>query len=186
MHYLKNLRATASSSYILSLCDGLCNRRLFASRPTNQRRSKKMTCTKSDFLVNLTTQKISIRKANKIKRWTSRISNPKFKCVFEIPENSLNNCSMWRVWGSLKAWTHAHSELNVRSCRREIQERPNHASVLPLINSIIIFIWIQRRCHAHRRWHGLELNHVKFLHQVLCELGLMYEGALLYLLNLDT
>jgi hypothetical protein len=67
MHYPKNLGAMASSSYILSLCGGLCNRRLFMSRPTNKRKSKKMAYTRSAFSINPTTHKISIRKDNKIK-----------------------------------------------------------------------------------------------------------------------
>jgi hypothetical protein len=33
---------------------------------------------------------------------------------------------------------------------------------------------------------GTELNHVELLHQVLHVLGLMYEGTLLRLLDLDT
>jgi hypothetical protein len=49
MHHPKNLRATASNSYILNLYGGLSNRRLFARRPTNERRSKKVACTKSAF-----------------------------------------------------------------------------------------------------------------------------------------
>jgi hypothetical protein len=36
MRYPKNLGATASSSYILSLCGELCNKILFASRPTKK------------------------------------------------------------------------------------------------------------------------------------------------------
>jgi hypothetical protein len=68
MHYPKNLGATASSSHILGHCGGLYDRRFFASRPTNKRISKKIACTKSAFLVNRTTHKISIGKANKIKR----------------------------------------------------------------------------------------------------------------------
>jgi hypothetical protein len=53
-----------------------------------------MACTRSPLLINPTTHKISIEKANKIKRRRSRIPNPKFECVFEIPEDSLNYCSM--------------------------------------------------------------------------------------------
>jgi hypothetical protein len=49
MHYPKNLRATASSSYILNLCGRLCNRRLFVRKRANKRRSKKITYTKSVF-----------------------------------------------------------------------------------------------------------------------------------------
>jgi hypothetical protein len=45
----------------------LCNKKLFARRATNKRRSKKMTCTRSTFSINSTTHKISTRKANKIK-----------------------------------------------------------------------------------------------------------------------
>jgi hypothetical protein len=67
MHYAKKLGATASSGYILGLCGGLCNRRFFVSKPTNKRRSKKMTCTRSAFSVNPTTRKISIEKPNKMK-----------------------------------------------------------------------------------------------------------------------
>jgi hypothetical protein len=55
-----------------------------------KRRSKKMTSPRSALSVNPTTHKISIRKANKIKRRRSRIPNPKLRSVFEIPENSLN------------------------------------------------------------------------------------------------
>jgi hypothetical protein len=53
MHYPMNLGAIASSSYILGLCGGLCNRRLFASRPINKRRTKKMTCTRSVFFCSI-------------------------------------------------------------------------------------------------------------------------------------
>jgi hypothetical protein len=68
MHYPKNLGVTASSSYILGFCGGLCDRRLFASGPTNKRRFKKMTSTRSVFFINPTTRKISIGKVNKSKR----------------------------------------------------------------------------------------------------------------------
>jgi hypothetical protein len=83
-----------SSSYILGLGGRLCNRRLFSRRPTNERRSKKMTSSRSALSVNPTTRKISIGKANKIQRRRSKILNPKLKSVFEIPENPLNCCPM--------------------------------------------------------------------------------------------
>jgi hypothetical protein len=67
MDYPKNLRATTSSSYILSLYGGLCNKILFARRPTNKRRFKKLTCARGAFFINSTTHKIGIEKANKIK-----------------------------------------------------------------------------------------------------------------------
>jgi hypothetical protein len=60
--------------------------------PTNKRRFKKMTSTRSAFTINPTTHKISTKKSNKIQRRRSRITNPKLECVFEIPEDSLN-CS---------------------------------------------------------------------------------------------
>jgi hypothetical protein len=65
-------------------------------------------------LINPTTPKISIGKANKIQRRRSRIPNPKLRSVFEIPENSLNYRSMWRAWGSLKVRAQPHDKLNVR------------------------------------------------------------------------
>jgi hypothetical protein len=79
-----------SSSYILSLCGGLSNRRLFLRKPANKRRSEKMTSTRSALSVNPTPRKINIGKGNKIKRRRCRIPNPKLRRVFEIPENSLN------------------------------------------------------------------------------------------------
>jgi hypothetical protein len=79
-----------SSSYILSLGGELCNWRLFLRRPTNKRRSKKMTSPRSVLSVNPTTHKISIKKANKIQRRRSRTPNPKLRSVFEIPKDSLN------------------------------------------------------------------------------------------------
>jgi hypothetical protein len=86
----KNLRAAANSSYILGLGGELCNRRLFERRPTNKRRSKKMTSTRSALSINPTTRKISIGRANKIKRRRSRIPNPKLRSMFGISEDSLN------------------------------------------------------------------------------------------------
>jgi hypothetical protein len=83
-----------SSSYILSLGGGLCNRRLFLRRPANERRSKKMTSPRVALSVYLTTGKISIEKANKIKRRRDRIPNFKFRSVYEMPEDSLNCCPM--------------------------------------------------------------------------------------------
>jgi hypothetical protein len=129
-----------SSSYILGLGGELCNRRLFARKPTNKRRSKKMTNTRSALLVNPTTRKISIRKTNKIQPRRSRISNQKLECVFEISKDPLNCRPMRRVWGSLKACTKTHGELNARSCHREVQEGADNALVLPLLNSLAIFI----------------------------------------------
>jgi hypothetical protein len=83
-----------SNSYILSLCGGLGNCRSFLRRPTDNRRSKKMASTRSALSVNLTTSKISIEKANKIKRRRSRIPNSKLKSMIEIPEDSLNDSPM--------------------------------------------------------------------------------------------
>jgi hypothetical protein len=85
-----------SNNYILSLGGGLCDRRLLSRRPANKRRSKKMASPRSALSVNLTTHKISIRKASKIKRRRGRIPNPKLRSVFEIPEKSLNYHPMQR------------------------------------------------------------------------------------------
>jgi hypothetical protein len=104
VHNPQDLAAATSSSYILSLCGGLYNWRLFLRRPANKRRSEKMSSTRSTFLVNPTTHKISIKKANKIKRRRSRIPNSELKSVFEVPEDSLNCCPMRGEW---EAWKHA-------------------------------------------------------------------------------
>jgi hypothetical protein len=50
-----------SNSYILSLYARLCNRSLFVRRPTNERRPKKVTFTKTVFSINSTTHKMSIK-----------------------------------------------------------------------------------------------------------------------------
>jgi hypothetical protein len=175
-----------SSSYIHSLCGGLSNWRLLSRTLANKRRSEKMTSTKSALSVNPTPCKISIEKTNKIKWSRSKIPNPKLRSVFEVSEDSLNCHSMWKAWGSLKACTKIHVELNVRPYCREVQDEANHAPVLPLVHSPTVFIWIEQCCRAHRSWHGLELIHVELLHQVLCILALMYEGTLPFLLHLDT
>jgi hypothetical protein len=141
VHYAKNLRAAASSSNILSLGGGLCNRRLLSRRPANERRSKKMISPRSAPSVNPTTHKISIRKANKIKRRRDIILNPKLRSVFEILENSLNYHSMRRVWENLKARTQPHGELNVRPYCCEVQNGVDHAPVLSLVHNLTIFIW---------------------------------------------
>jgi hypothetical protein len=99
-----------------------------------------MASTKNALSVNSTTCKISIGKANKIKRRRSKIPNLKLRSVFEVPEDSLNCCPMLRAWESLKACTQAHDKLNVRSCRCEVQEGANHAPVLPLVHSLTVFI----------------------------------------------
>jgi hypothetical protein len=97
VHYPKNLRAAASSSYILGLGGGLCNWRLFSRRPPNERRYKKIEAI--------------FRKANKIQCRRSRIPIPKLRSVFEKTEDLLNYHPKWRVWGSLKTRAQPHGEL---------------------------------------------------------------------------
>jgi hypothetical protein len=145
-----------------------------------------MAGTRSALSINITFSKISIRKTNKIQQRRSRISNPKLKSLFEIHEDSMNCLTMQSVWGSLKAYTQAHSELDIRPCRREVQEEANHAHVLPLIDRLTIFIGIQccRRTHWSCHWLSISLD--KLLDQILRVLGLMYKCALLCLLDLDT
>jgi hypothetical protein len=133
-------KVSGSSSYILSLYGGLCNRRLLVSWPTYKKRSKKMTSTRSAISINPTTHKISIGKPNKIKRRWSRIPNLKLRSVFEVPEDLLNCRLMWRAWGSLKACTKAHGELNVWSCHHEIPEGADHAHVLSLVNGLTVLV----------------------------------------------
>jgi hypothetical protein len=49
-----------------------------------------MTSARSALSVNPTPRKISIEKANKIKRRRSKNPNHKLRSVFEVPEDSLN------------------------------------------------------------------------------------------------
>jgi hypothetical protein len=109
-----------------------------------------MASTRSALLVNTASNKISIRKANKIQQSRSRILNSKLKSLFEIPEDSLNCLTIQSAWGSLKACIEAHDELDVRSYRCEVQEVVDHAPVLPLIDHLTIFIGIQ--CYRHTHW----------------------------------
>jgi hypothetical protein len=60
--YTKNLRAVASSRYILGLSGGLCNKRLLSRRPTKKRRSKKITSPRGALSVNPTTHKTASEK----------------------------------------------------------------------------------------------------------------------------
>jgi hypothetical protein len=92
MHYPKNLGATASSSYILGLYGELCNERLFARRPTNKRRSKKMICTRSVFRSIPQPAKSALEKLTRSSN--EEAPNPKSECGFEIPENPLNDLPM--------------------------------------------------------------------------------------------
>jgi hypothetical protein len=101
-----------------------------------------MAGTRNAVLVNTASSKISIQKANKIQRRRSRIPNPKFKSLFEIPKDSPNCLMMRSAWGSLKACTQAHSELDVWSCHREVHKGADYAPVLSLIDHLTIFIGI--------------------------------------------
>jgi hypothetical protein len=66
--------------------------------------------------------------------------------------------------GDLKARTQPHDELNIRSCRCEVQEGADHAPVVSLVNNLAILIWTQRRSGAHQSRHMLQLRHVELLH----------------------
>jgi hypothetical protein len=94
MHYPKNLGATASSSYILGLCGGLCNRRLFARRPTNKRSFKKMTCTRSAFLSIPHPAKSTSKKPTRSSDEEAEYQIPKFECVFKIPKDLMKGLPM--------------------------------------------------------------------------------------------
>jgi hypothetical protein len=61
-HHPKQLRATYSSSNMLSLCGKLSNTRLFLRRPRGQRRSQKLTSPRSGLVIQATSHEISIRR----------------------------------------------------------------------------------------------------------------------------
>jgi hypothetical protein len=97
MHYLKNLGAAASSNYILGLCGGLCNISLFVRRPTNERRSKKVTCNRSAFSINSTPDKISI-------------GNPTRSSEDEVAEYQIQNSSVYLSYLKIR-WTACQCEV---------------------------------------------------------------------------
>jgi hypothetical protein len=67
---------------------------MFPRRQTNKKGFEKKAVTRSAFLINTTSSKISIQKANKIQRRRGRIPNLKLKSLFEIPEDLLNCLTM--------------------------------------------------------------------------------------------
>jgi hypothetical protein len=56
----KELRATTSCGNVLYLGSGLSNTRLFAGRPRHQRRSQKLTCSRSGLPIQPTSGKIRV------------------------------------------------------------------------------------------------------------------------------
>ena len=74
---------------------------------------------------------------------------------------------------SLISRTEADPELNVRSGRRQVQERANHAPVLLLVHRLAIQVRIKRRRCADRSRLRRQVADVELPQQVSSVLGLM-------------
>src|SRR6185312_4248800 len=86
---------------------------------------------------------------------------------------------------SLEPRAETDRELDVGSGGRQVQERADHAPVLLLVHSHTFSVLIQRRRSAHRSRHGTEIPEVEFLEHVLGVLGLVDEGAIPGLLDVQ-
>jgi hypothetical protein len=90
----KELRATTSSGNVFCLSSGLRNTRLFAGRPTHQRRSQKLTNPRSGLSIQPTPDKIRIRKTMKRQRRGCGVPKVKVGSMTQVPENLLHRLPM--------------------------------------------------------------------------------------------
>jgi hypothetical protein len=77
----KELRATTSCCNVLCLCSGLSNTRLFVGRPRHQRRSQKLAIPRGGLPIQLTPDKIRIRKTMKHQRRRRGVPKDKVRSV---------------------------------------------------------------------------------------------------------
>ena len=87
---------------------------------------------------------------------------------------------------SLEPRAETDRELDVGSGGRQVQERADHAPVLLLVHSNTFSVLIQRRRSTHRSRHGTEVPEVELLEHVLGVLGLVDEGAIPDLLDVQS
>jgi hypothetical protein len=131
---LKELRETTSSGNVLCLGSGLSNTRLFAGRPRHQIRSQKLASPRSGLPIQPTPCKIHIWKTMKRQRRRRWVPKAKVGSVTQVPENSLYCLPMRSPRRRLKTSTQIYRELDVRPRRRQVEEWPDHASVLLLVH----------------------------------------------------
>jgi hypothetical protein len=130
----KERRATTSCGNVLCLGSGLSNTRLFAVRPRHQRRSQKLASPRSGLPIQPTPGKIRIRKTMKSQRRGCGVPKAEVGGVTQVPQNSLYRLSMQSFQRHWKTSAQTYRELDVRPHRRQVEEWPDHASVLLLVH----------------------------------------------------
>jgi hypothetical protein len=147
----KELRATTSCSNVLCLGSGLSSTRLFAGRPRHQSRSQKLGSPRSGFPIQPTPSKIRVWKTMKRQRRRHRVPKAKVGSVTQVPKNSLHRLPMRSSRRRLKTSAQTYRELDVWPRRRQVDEWPDHASVLLLVHVFTFLIRIKSCSRTHRR-----------------------------------
>jgi hypothetical protein len=180
----KELRATTSCSNVLCLGSGLSNTRLFARRPKHQRRSQKLASPKSGLPIQPTPGTIRVWTIMKHQRRRRGVPKAEVGSVTQVPKYALDRLPMRSPWRRLKTSAQTYRELDVWSHRRQVEEWPDHAPVLLLVNVFTFLIHIKSYSRTHRRRHGLAVLHLELPHNVLGVLSLVHKYSFLWLLDL--
>jgi hypothetical protein len=180
----KELRATTSYGNVLCLGSGLSNTRLFAGRPRHQRRPQKLARPRSGLPIQPTPDKIRVWKTMKSQRRRHGVPKAEVGSVTQVPEYALDRFPMQSPWRRLKTSARTYRELDVWPCRRQVEEWPDHASILLLVHVFTFLIRIKSCSRTHRRRHGLGIHHLEFPHNVLGILSLVHKCSFLWLLDL--
>ena len=127
----KNLRAVASSGNVFGFCGRKRYTSLLARGPRHQRCTEKLTSAGCRLAIQPTPTEIGIRKAHQNQRRICRVPKTKLRGEFQIPEDAFHHLPVGGARRSLIPRAEADTELDVRSRRRQVQERANHASSGP-------------------------------------------------------
>jgi hypothetical protein len=180
----KEPRATTSCGNVLCLGSGLSNTRLFAGRLRHQTRSQKLASPRGGLPIQLTPGKIRVWKPMKRQRGRRGVPKAEVGSVTQVPKNALNRLPMRSPRRRLKTSAQTYRELDVRPCHRQVEEWPDHASVLVLSYMLTFLIRIKSSSHTHRRRHSLGVLHLELPHNVLGVLSLVHKCSFLWLLDL--
>jgi hypothetical protein len=143
------LRATTSCGNVLCLCNGLSNTRLFAGRPRHHRITQKLASPISGLPIQPTPSKIRDRKTMKRQRRKRGVPKAEVRSVMQVPKNSLHRLPMRSPRRRLKTSAQTHRELDVRPRHRQVEEWPDHASVLLLVHVFTFLIHIKSCSRTH-------------------------------------
>jgi hypothetical protein len=118
----KELKATTSSGNVLCLGSGLSNTQLFVGRPRHQRRTQKLASPRSGLPIQPTPGKFRIQKTMKRQRRGRGVPKAEVGSVTQVPENSIHHLTMRSPRRRLKTSAQTYRELDVRPCRRQVEE----------------------------------------------------------------